>query len=149
MEHGPSIGKGCAMGVLTEDAAPTLSCKGGCHCGAVRFQILVPETVKVIICNCSICRMSAYQHLNVAHGNFRLLRGKSDLSEYQFNTGKARHLFCRHCGIKSFYQPRSHPDDWSVNLSCVDLPESVTVKRVEFDGENFESRIDELHQRVP
>lgn len=137
------------MGNLTEHAAPGLSCEGGCHCGAVRFQIMVPATVKVIVCNCSICQMSGYQHLNVAHEHFKLLRGQSDLSEYQFNTGQARHLFCRHCGIKSFYQPRSHPEDWSVNLNCVDLPAGLALERVEFDGENFESSVDELHKRVP
>lgn len=125
------------------------SCEGGCHCGRVRFRIAVPGKVKVIICNCSICRMTGYQHLNVAHANFELLRGESELLEYRFNTGQAQHLFCRHCGIKSFYQPRSHANDWSVNLSCVDLPAGLSIEKIAFDGANFESNINDLHQQIP
>lgn len=124
-------------------------CEGGCHCGQVRFRIQVPVRIKVIICNCSICQQSGYQHVNVAHRDFELLSGESELLEYRFNTGAARHLFCRHCGIKSFYQPRSHPGDWSVNLACIDLPGGVAVERIEFDGASFESNIDDLQQQVP
>jgi hypothetical protein len=43
-----------------------------------------------------------------------------DLTEYRFNAGTARHLLCRHCGVKAFYVPRSHPDGWSVNARCLD-----------------------------
>ncbi len=132
------------MGTLNDRGNKSLSCEGGCHCGAVRFRLALPEVLKVIICNCSICRMTGYQHLTVAHTDFELLRGESDLQEYRFNTGRARHLFCRHCGIKSFYQPRSHPEAWSVNLACVALPRQITVERVAFDGANYEAHIDGL-----
>lgn len=131
------------------ECTSVLDCEGGCHCGRVRFRIRVPAVVKVIICNCSICRMCGYQHLNVAHADFELLRGESELLEYRFDTGQAQHLFCRHCGIKSFYQPRSHPDDWSVNLSCVELPAGVVIEKIAFDGANFEDNIDRLHQQIP
>ena len=51
---------------------------------------------------------------------FRLVQGAEMLSEYRFNTGVARHLFCQRCGVKSFYVPRSHPDGYSVNARCLD-----------------------------
>ena len=68
-----------------------------------------------------------------------VLRGADELSTYTFNTGTARHLFCRHCGIKSFYVPRSNPDGYSVNARCLDAAtiEALDVER--FDGRNWES----------
>jgi hypothetical protein len=50
--------------------------------------------------------MASYLHLIVPDGRFRLLQGEDELATYTFNTGVARHLFCRTCGIKSFYVPR-------------------------------------------
>lgn len=69
--------------------------------------------------------MTGYLHLIVPAARFRLLSGADDLVEYTFNTGAAKHRFCRHCGIKSFYVPRSHPDGIDVNVRCLD-PGTVT-----------------------
>ena len=96
-----------------------LSHRGGCHCGAVAFEVDAPAQVTVSECNCSICRMSGYLHLIVPQARFRLLRGADSLTTYTFNTGTARHLFCRHCGVKSFYVPRSNPDGFSINARCL------------------------------
>src|SRR4051812_39839235 len=93
---------------------------GGCHCGRVRFEADAPKRIEVTDCNCSICAKSGYLHLIVPKPQFRLLSGEGALTAYQFNTGKARHLFCANCGIKSFYVPRSHPDGYSVNARCLD-----------------------------
>jgi hypothetical protein len=111
---------------------------GGCHCGAVRFEVEAPAEPVVHECNCSICAMTGFLHLIVPANRFRLLAGAESLSEYRFNTGSARHLFCRRCGIKSFYVPRSNPDGFSVNLRCL---ESGTLGRVRvepFDGRQWE-----------
>ena len=107
--------------------APLVTHRGGCHCGAVAFEVEAPARVTVSECNCSICRMSGYQHLIVPARRFRLLRGADSLSTYTFNTGTARHLFCRRCGVKSFYVPRSNPDGYSVNLRCL---EPTTLEQV-------------------
>ncbi|WP_343223636.1 GFA family protein [Metallibacterium sp.] len=96
------------------------TCRGGCHCGRVRFECQVSAQPLVLDCDCSICRMSGFLHLIVPAARFRLLSGAEDLCEYRFNTGTARHLFCKTCGVKSFYVPRSHPDGIDVNLRCVD-----------------------------
>ena len=114
-----------------------VTCSGGCHCGRVKFDIRIPEKVVVHRCNCSICQKSAYLHLIVAADHFKLLSGEEDLVDYRFHTGVARHLFCGHCGIKSFYIPRSHPDSFSVNLNCVNLPEAVDISIEAFDGRNW------------
>ena len=109
--------------------------RGGCHCGAVAFEVDAPASVTVSECNCSICHMSGYLHLIVPHARFRLLRGEASLSTYTFNTGVARHLFCRHCGVKSFYVPRSNPDGYSVNLRCLE-PATLAAVTVEAFDDN-------------
>ncbi len=93
---------------------------GGCHCGRVRFEVTAPAKIRVSECNCSICTKSGYLHLVVPVERFKLLSGGDSLATYTFNTGTAKHLFCKVCGIKSFYVPRSHPDGISVNARCLD-----------------------------
>ncbi len=111
--------------------------QGGCHCGAVRFEVELEDEVIAYECNCSICSKSGYLHLIVANSRFRLLSGTENISTYSFNTGIAKHTFCKRCGIKSFYTPRSNPDGFSVNLRCLDSnPPKVSIER--FDGQNWE-----------
>lgn len=119
--------------------APLLTHEGGCHCGAVRFEVKAPARVAALRCNCSICRMSGYLHLQVPKSRFRLLRGQESLVKYAFNTGAAQHLFCRSCGVKSFYVPRSFPQGYSINLNCLDRARLEQVEIEEFDGENWEA----------
>lgn len=119
-------------------------CSGGCHCGQVRFEIDLPGSVTVNRCNCSICQKSGYVHLIVSVDQFNLLSGANHLVEYRFHTGVAKHLFCNKCGIKSFYVPRSHPDAFSVNLNCVDLPEEIEVSIQSFDGRNWSRNIQKI-----
>jgi hypothetical protein len=85
-----------------------------------------------------MCTMTAFLHLIVPASRFHLVRGKEALVTYTFNTRIAQHLFCRHCGVKSFYVPRSNPDGYSVNLRCLerDSVRSVTVKQ--FDDRDRE-----------
>jgi hypothetical protein len=118
--------------------------KGGCHCGAVRFEVLAPDEVELVACNCSICSMTGYQHLIVTKAQFKLLSGKTKLTNYTFETGQAKHLFCSVCGVKSFYVPRSHPDGYSVNFRCLNAEEFPSVLTTEFDGRHWEQHIDEL-----
>ncbi|GLP96459.1 GFA family protein [Paraferrimonas sedimenticola] len=111
---------------------------GGCHCGRVRFEVESHDAPEVEDCNCSICAKSGYLHLIVPKSQFRLLKGEEELSEYRFNSGVARHFFCKHCGIKPFYIPRSNPDGVDVNLRCLDEA-PANAKIVPFDGQNWEA----------
>ncbi|HEX8513965.1 MAG TPA: GFA family protein [Allosphingosinicella sp.] len=111
---------------------------GGCHCRAVRFEAKVPRTVEVLDCNCSICAPTGFRHLIVPHSDFRLLSGEEALTHYRFGTGAADHLFCSVCGVKSFYQPRSHPEAWSVNVNALDGLTGLEVTVRAFDGRNWE-----------
>ena len=120
------------------------TCSGGCHCGRVKFEIRIPDKLIVHRCSCSICQKSGYLHLIVAANRFKLLCGEKKLTDYRFHTGVARHLFCRVCGIKSFYVPRSHPESFSINLNCVDLPSGVDVTVEDFDGRNWSKNRESL-----
>lgn len=113
--------------------------RGSCHCGAVRIEVEAPEEIEALECNCSICARMGFLHLIVPRSRFRLVAGEESLTRYTFGTGVAQHLFCKVCGCKPFYVPRSNPDGYSVNVRCLDRAtiRSVTVKP--FDGRNWEA----------
>lgn len=122
--------------------------KGGCHCGAVTFEVLCADEIEVRECNCSICRMSGHMHLHVEKNQLRLLTGEDKIATYTFNTGTAQHHFCSACGVKSFYVPRSKPDGYSVNVRCLE-DGAVRVTRVlPFDGAHWEDAIGELWAQI-
>ena len=117
---------------------------GGCHCGRVRFEVDAPAKIKADKCNCSISTKSGFLHLIVSADDFRLLRGEEALQTYTFNTGVAQHRFCCHCGVKSFYIPRSHPNGVSVNVRCLDRETVESVDITPFDGQNWEQNASKL-----
>lgn len=86
-----------------------------------------------------MCSMTGFLHLIVPKASFKLLSGDSYLTNYTFNTGVAKHLFCKVCGVKSFYVPRSNPDGYSINLRCIDQTpfEEITIES--FDGQHWEA----------
>jgi len=115
--------------------------EGGCHCGAVRFRVAV-ERYEALECNCSMCQRKGNLHLIVPRSRFTLLRGAEALTTYQFNTGVAKHTFCKVCGIHPFYTPRSHPDDVDVNIRCLDGDVANRFQITKFDGAHWEASID-------
>jgi len=121
---------------MTEPLTPHT---GGCHCRAVRFEVDLPSRMEAEDCNCSICAMSGNIHVIVPASRFRLLQGAEKLTEYRFNTGRARHLFCPTCGVKSFYIPRSNPDGVAVTYRCLDDWRALDVRIASFDGVNWEA----------
>ena len=125
-------------------AAERIVHRGGCHCGAVRYEVEAPARIVAHACNCSICEMNGFVHLIVPSSGFRLLTGEEALVEYRFNTGVARHLFCRRCGVESFYVPRSNPDGFSVNVRCLDEDPRRQVTVEPFDGRNWEAHAQAL-----
>ena len=117
---------------------------GGCHCGAVRFEVKLPDQVVAQACNCSICAKTGFVHVIVPESRFRMTKGGDKLTLYTFNSKTARHLFCAVCGVKSFYRPRSNPDGWSVNARCLDRPEDLDIRVEPFDGKNWEAHAGDL-----
>ena len=118
---------------------------GGCHCGRVHFRVTA-DLDRVTECNCSICAKKGFLHLIVPPEQFELISGKDDLADYRFNTRTARHLFCKTCGVHSFYVPRSDPDKIDVNVRCLDGIDLDAVSVKSFDGRNWEAA---MQQHVP
>jgi len=108
------------------------------------FRAALPDVVAAQTCTCSICEMTGFIHVIVPESRFELTKGRDALSAYTFNTGVAQHLFCKVCGVKSFYRPRSNPDGWSVNARCLDAATQPALTLSEFDGRNWEAHGAEL-----
>ena len=115
---------------------------GGCHCGAVRFRAKKPTSKVALNCTCSICSLSGgFGHIFIKHADFILETDWDQLTSYRFNSGQANHLFCKTCGVKSFYQPRSHPDAWSVSAYALDAGQIDDFAFEVFDGANWEKNV--------
>jgi hypothetical protein len=119
--------------------------QGSCHCGRVRFRVTA-DLDSVTVCNCSICTKKGILHLIVPPEQFELLSGRDDLATYTFNTGVAKHTFCKHCGMHPFYVPRSDPDKIDVNARCLDDVDLSAITPKEFDGRHWE---DAMQAKVP
>jgi hypothetical protein len=119
--------------------------QGGCHCGAVRFQVAIaPTEYTATDCNCSICLKKGFLHLIVPRDRFTLRSGAEALTTYTFNTHTAQHTFCATCGIHPFYIPRSHPDQIDVNVRCLDGDVLSQFMIKPFDGQNWEAHVGQL-----
>ena len=137
---------GRAIGPMnrSERVSETIKHKGGCHCGRVRFEVEAPAAIEAVECNCSICAKTGFLHLIVPKSRFTLTQGSQSLVSYTFNTGIAKHLFCRVCGVKSFYVPRSNPDGYSVNVRCLEADRIKRITVAAFDGKNWEDHAGDL-----
>ncbi|WP_300299624.1 GFA family protein [Ferrovibrio sp.] len=112
--------------------------KGGCHCGAVRYEVTT-ALEPVITCNCSICSRKGTLLTFVPADAFKLLAGKDAVSDYQFNTKNIHHLFCKTCGVESFATGTA-PNGAkmvAVNVRCLDDVDPETLQPVKYDGKNM------------
>lgn len=94
---------------------------GRCHCGAVRFEATLSDGFNTIRrCTCSFCRMRGAVAISAEMGGVQIIEGEDALTSYRFNTGTAQHFFCSRCGIYTHHQRRSHPNQYGVNVACLD-----------------------------
>lgn len=94
--------------------------EGACHCGSVRFRVrLNAEFDSVRRCSCSYCRMRGAVAASADLADIEILQGEGNLTLYRFNTGTAKHYFCRTCGIYTHHQRRSNPNQFGVNVACL------------------------------
>ena len=118
---------------------PVKTYEGGCHCGAVRFRVRT-DFSRVTECNCSICRRKGVINQRVRSEDLEFLRGKETLSIYQFGTRTAKHYFCPRCGVFPFSNPRTAPDQYAINIRCLDSFHELIggLKVIPFDGRHWE-----------
>lgn len=94
---------------------------GRCHCGAVRFEATLCDGLEAVRrCTCSYCRMRGAVVASAALGGVVILEGEDVLTSYRFGTGTAQHFFCSRCGIYTHHQRRSNPNQYGVNVACLD-----------------------------
>lgn len=92
-----------------------------CHCGAVQFKLRLTDAFNTIRrCSCSYCRMRGAIAVSAQLPDIEFVNGAENLTLYQFNTGTAKHYFCKTCGIYTHHQRRSDPSQFGVNVACID-----------------------------
>lgn len=95
--------------------------QAACHCGSVRFKLKLSDGIRSARrCNCSYCRMRGAVAVSVNLADLKVLQGQDALSLYQFKTKVAKHYFCSKCGIYTFHQRRSRPNEYGVNVACIE-----------------------------
>ncbi len=99
----------------------TRTYEGGCHCGAVRYEVTMAPPTKAFTGNCSICSRMGWVLSFVPADAFKLLSGEDTLGDYQFGKKNVHHLFCTTCGIRSFTRGKNKSGEpvVVVNLRCV------------------------------
>jgi len=104
---------------------------GSCHCGAVAFEVDLDDGFgRLSRCNCSLCRRRGAIMAGVPLDRLRVLKGADNLTLYQWNTGIAKHYFCKTCGIYTHHQRRSNPNEYAVNIACLDGVDPFSVGEV-------------------
>lgn len=93
--------------------------QGSCHCGAVRFRVDA-VIAELTTCDCSLCVKRNAVMAKVPEQALTVLDGEQMLTLYEWNTRRAKHFFCRRCGIYVFHRKRAAPDHFGVNAYCLD-----------------------------
>ncbi|MGU3576139.1 GFA family protein [Brucellaceae bacterium C25G] len=94
---------------------------GQCHCGSVKFYVRLTDGLNTARrCTCSYCRMRGAVAVSAQLSDIQILQGTDKLTLYQFNTKNAKHYFCSVCGIYTHHQRRSNPEQYGVNVACLE-----------------------------
>ncbi len=95
--------------------------EGACHCGAVKFTVMLPENPRGARCDCSICAIKGAVTVGAPLDGLEVTEGADLLTLYRFNTGTAQHFFCSRCGTYTHHQRRSDPNTYGINVACLGL----------------------------
>lgn len=110
---------------------------GGCHCGAVRFEVEA-DLSSVISCNCSHCQMKGVLLTFVPASQFKLLSGQNNLTEYRFNKKVIEHLFCKTCGVQSFGRGIGKEGPTAaINVRCLDGVDLEKLSVTPWNGKDY------------
>lgn len=111
---------------------------GGCHCGAVRYRVTL-KLDQAITCNCSICSRTGTVLAFTPAEQFELVSGREALTDYQWGKKRLHHLFCRHCGVRSFARGAKPggAEMAAINVRCLDGVDLGAIPTKQFDGKSL------------
>ncbi len=110
--------------------------EGACHCGAVQFRVDWTIT-ELTTCDCSLCAMRNAVMAKVPQDALTVTAGETMLTLYEWNTRRAKHYFCRCCGIYVFHRKRAAPDHFGVNACCLSGFDRTSVPTRATEGANM------------
>ena len=87
-----------------------------------------------------MCRRRGAIVASTPLAGLRILRGAESLALYQFNTCTAEHYFCSNCGIYTHHRRRSNPEEYGINVGCLEGVDPHRLRDIELlDGVNHPS----------
>ncbi len=113
--------------------------RGSCHCGAVRFRFRSEEITRGLRCNCSICvrKGTMMSTRYIPRAEFEALEGLEALAVYRFGDRLVNHYFCRTCGVYPFHDATVRPEEYRVNLGCLEGVDPLALPFELADGRSF------------
>lgn len=103
--------------------------RGGCQCGAMRYQFDAPLQ-DIAHCHCSVCRRSSggivTTWITVPLASFTWLKGQA--RQYASSTSCTRY-FCADCGAQLALFTSLSPDTLDVTIATLDHPERAPADR--------------------
>ena len=95
--------------------------RAACHCQSINFEVILIDGFNTIRrCNCSFCRMRGAIAVSANLKDLKITKGQENLTEYRFGSKEAVHFFCKICGIYTFHQRRSNPEQYGINVACLE-----------------------------
>ena len=113
---------------------------GHCHCNKVQFEVEIDfDSAKVITCNCSHCHQKGLVLTFVTPDKFKMISGDDDLTDYQFNTKRIHHVFCKHCGVQPFGRGTNSKGEsmMAINVRCLDGVELEKLTLTPVNGKDY------------
>jgi hypothetical protein len=99
----------------------THALKATCHCGAVELRVTLSDGLaSARRCDCSLCARRGAVAVSAPLGGVEVVRGADNLARYTWGTHTAQHWFCKTCGICTHHRRRSNPNEYGVNLACLE-----------------------------
>ena len=96
--------------------------KGGCYCGAVKYEIH-GKLLMFVNCHCPDCRKftgSTFSSVIMTEvDGFKIVSGADQLVAFQSSPGKYRN-FCKHCGNQLFSRADHRPNVVIVRAGSLD-----------------------------
>ena len=102
--------------------------KGGCGCGAVRFEVSEDAVESAAYCHCTRCQRrsgtAASANARVSPGSIRLTEGADLVREWEPPDGFAK-AYCSLCGSALFSRPPTSAEPIGIRLGAFDSDPGV------------------------